>query len=79
MLIGSGYWLLPVSTDKKLVFLEKLVEGDLAPIHEILVEVEHLPPLELAGNSPVLPPVPALDVQILPSAVAGRIRGLLLV
>ena len=74
-------WLLdlvPVSTDRKLVFPRKIVAGDLAPIDEILVEVEPTPPLELAGNIPVLPPVPALDVQILSSAVAGRIRGLLL-
>ena len=67
-------WLLdlvPVSTDRKLVFPQELVEGDLAPIHEILVEVEHLPPLVLVGNRPVLPHAPAVDV-------AGRIRSRLL-
>ena len=79
VLVGSGKWLLRISNGRKLIFPQKLVEGDLTLVHGVLVEIEHTPPLELAGDRPVLPPAPALDVQILTSAVAGRIRGLLLV
>ena len=63
--------MLPVSTDRKLVLPQKPVEGELVSEHRVLVGVEHIPPLVLAGNRPILPPVPAVDV-------AGRIRGLLL-
>ena len=78
VLIGSGYWLLPVPTDGKLVLLPKPVGSELVPLHGILVDGEHVPPLALAGNRPVLLSAPAVDVQILKSAKAGRIRGLLL-
>ena len=63
--------MLPVPTDRKLVLPQKPVGGELVPVHRILVDFEHIPPLVLAGNRPILPPVPAVDV-------AGRIRGLLL-
>ena len=52
--------------------------GELGPEHEVLVGVGHVRPLVLAGNRPDLPPVPAVDVQLLEVAIGGRIRGLLL-
>ena len=68
--------MLPVSTDRKLVFPQKTVGGELIPEHGILVDVEHIPPLVLAGNRPDLPSAPAVGVQLLKLVVAGRIRGL---
>ena len=70
--------MLPVPTERKLVFVQKLVGSELIPVHGIMVGVGRIPPLVLAGNRLVLPPVPALDVQNLTSAVAGRTRGLVL-
>ena len=78
VLNGSGYWLLPVPTDGGLVLLPKIVGSELVPLHGVLVDGEHVPPLALAGNRPVLLSVPAVDGQILKSAKAGRRRGLLL-
>ena len=52
--------------------------GELGPEHGVLVGVGHVRPLVLAGNRPDLPPVPAVNVQLLEVAVGGRIRGLLL-
>ena len=78
VLIGSGYWLLPVPTDGELVLPPKTVGSELVPLHEVLVDGEHVPPLVLAGNRPVLLSAPAVDEQILKSAKAGRRRGLLL-
>ena len=76
---GGEYTSQPVPTDGELVLLSKPVGNEPVPLYGILVDDEHIPSLVLAGNRPVLPPAPALDVQILTSAVAGRIRGLLLV
>ena len=78
VLIVSGYWLLPVPTDGELVLLPKIVGSELVPLLGILEDGEHVPPLALAGNRPVLLSVPAVDEQILKSAIVGRIRGLLL-
>ena len=78
VLIGRGYWLLPVPIDGELVLLPKTVGSELVPLHEVLVDGEHVPPLVLAGNRPVLLSAPAVDEQILKSAKAGRRRGLLL-
>ena len=69
---------LPVPIGRELVFVQKPVGSKLIPVHRVLVEVEHIPSLALAGNRPVLPPAPTRDVQILSSVAAGRIRGLLL-
>ena len=67
-----------MSTGRKLVFGQNPVGNELIPVHGILVDIGHIPPLVLAGNRLVLPPVPTLNVQILTSAVAGRPRGLVL-
>ena len=78
VLNGNGYWWLPVPTDCELVLPPKTVGSELVPLHEVLVDGEHVPPLVLAGNRPVLLSAPAVDEQILKSAKAGRRRGLLL-
>ena len=78
VLIGNGYWLLPVPTDGELVLPPKTIGSELVPLHGVLENGEHVPPLAIAGNRPVWLSAPAVDEQILKSAKAGRIRGLLL-
>ena len=78
VLNGSGYWLLPVPTDDVVVLLPKIVGSGLVPLHGILVDGEHVPPLAVAENRPVLLSAPAVGGQILISAQAGRRLGLLL-
>ena len=78
VLNGSGYWLLPVPTDDVVVLLPKIVGSELVPLHGILVDGEHVPPLAVVENRPFLLSAPAVDEQILISAKAGRRRGLLL-
>ena len=77
VLNGSGYWLLPVPTDGGLVLLPKIVGSELVPRHGILVNGEHVRPLAVVENRPVLLFAPAVDEQILISAKADRGRGLL--
>ena len=75
---GGEYASQLVPADGELVLLSKPVGNEPVPLHKILVDDEHTPPLVLAGHTPGLPPVPAVDVRLLRFAVAGRIRGLLL-
>ena len=52
--------------------------GGLVLLHGILVDVEHIAPPVLVGKKPFLVSALAANVQIVKSARAGRIRGLLL-
>ena len=70
--------MLPVSTCGKLGLLPKVVGDELAPLHEVVVDGRHVPPLVLAGNRLVLLSAQAVDGLFLTSAIAGRKRGLLL-
>ena len=42
VLVGREQWLLPVSTERKLVLVQELVGSELSPVYGLLVEVGHI-------------------------------------
>ena len=71
VVIGSRLVLLPVLTRGKYVLLPKVAGDGLVPLLGVVVDVEHIPPLALAGSRHVSPSVPAVEGYIPSSAKAG--------
>ena len=68
---GSRPVLLPVLMRDKYVLLPKVAGDGLVPLLGVVVDVEHIPPLALAGSRHVSPSVPAVDGYTTSSAKAG--------
>ena len=77
VVIGSGPVLLPVLMRDKYVLLPKVAGDGLVPLLGVVVDVEHIPPLALAGSRHVSPSVPAVDGYT-PSSAKGGCRYVLL-
>ena len=70
--------MLPVSTGGKPGLLPKVAGDELAPLHEVVVDSRHVPPLVLIGNRHILLFAAVVDGYVLTSVIAGCKRGLLL-